>query len=463
MNRFLKYCFSLVALILIGSCTTSNKENLTYFGGKIIHPKTDFVLLFQNDKLIDSLFLDKEDKFIGSFKDFNEGFYYFIHGNENQYIYIEPKDSISIRLNTWDFDESLVFSGFGAEKNNILIDCFLDNEKERYNHRIYSFYGLEPSDFKAKIDSLLHLRQVKIDDFKARQTELPENYSKILEIVAKYPIYNRFERYPAKYRDINKTDGFPKLDTDFYSYRNNIDLNNSDLMYLRSYTQYIVNRFYNNVYAKGLSNKSNEFTVALLNTIDESITSEKLKNTFLRQMVVNDFLDKSTCSINKEAFYTYFKLSTDIEDKKEIQRLINDVKSLHSGSLLPAFDVLDFTNAKHNIKKLTKNKNSVIYLWNPNYISGEYLSSRINYLSKEFPKLNFIGVKISSSSANEIPIKGIDIKQQFFIDSESEANEFLTSQLPRVLLLNKKGKIVNGYASISSSRIHKQLKTLQKD
>ena len=40
------------------------------------------------------------------------------------------------------------------------------------------------------------------------------------------------------------------------------------------------------------------------------------------------FLDKSTCNINKEAFYTYFKLSTNIEDKKEVQRLLNDVKNI---------------------------------------------------------------------------------------------------------------------------------------
>jgi len=462
MNHFFKYCFLIVTIAIVGSCTTSNKEQLTYFGGKIIHPKSDYVLLYKNDVLIDSLFLDKDDKFLGSYKNFNEGFYYFIHGNENQYIYFQPKDSISIRLNTWDFDESLVFSGTGAEKNNMLIDCFLENEKERYNHTIYSFYRLNPTDFKGKLDSLLTIRQNKIDDFKSRQLNLPKNYSEVLEIVAKYPVYNRFERYPARHKDIHKATEFPALDPAFYSYRKNIDLNNSDLMYLRSYTQYIVNRLYNNIYTKGYSSNSNEFTVALLNTVDENISSEKLKNTFLRQMVINDFLDKSTCDINKDAFFTYFKLSTDIEDKKEIQRLLNDVKKLHGGNQLPAFEVLDFNTTKHNILSLSKNKNSVIYLWNPEYISGEYLSSRINYLSKEFPKLNFIGVKISSTKLQK-PVKGIDIKQQFFINSESTAAEFLTSELPRTLLVNKKGKIVNGYASINSPRIHKQLKALQKD
>jgi len=462
MNRFFKYYFLLVTAILIGSCTSSNKEKLTYFGGKIIHPKTDFVLLYQNDKLIDSLFLDKEDKFIASYKNFNEGFYYFIHGNENQYIYFEPNVSISIRLNTWDFDESLVYSGIGAEKNNMLIDCFLENEKERYNQTIYSFYGLESTAFKEKLDSLLNLRKKKIDDFKLRQTNLPESYSKILEIVAKYPLYTRFERYPSKNKDFHKATELPKLDATFFDYREHIDLNNSDLMYLKSYTQYIVNRFYSNVYAQGYTNNSNEFTVALLNTINDNITNEKSKNTYLRQMVINAFLDKSSCNINKDAFYTYFKLSSNVEDKKEIQRLINNIKKLNAGNQLPAFDILDFNNTKHNIKGLVKNKNSVIYLWNPSFISEEYLPSRIDYLSKEFPKLNFIGVKISSK-ANEKPVKGIDIKQQFFINSESKANEFLTSELPRTLLVNKKGKIVNGFASISSSTIHKQLKTLQKD
>ena len=356
----------------------------------------------------------------------------------------------------------MVFSGIGAEKNNILIDCFLENEKERYNSIIYSFYGLEPIVFKKKLDSLLDLRQKKIDAFKLRQPNLPKNYSELLEIVVKYPIYNRFERYPAKYKEIHKADDLPKLDATFYNYRKNIDLNNSSLIYLRSYTQYIVNRLYNNVYEQGFTNTSKEFTVALLNTINENITSEKLKNTFLRQMIVNDFLDKSTCNINKDAFYTYFRLSTNIEDKKEIQRLLNDVKTVHSGSLLPVFNVFDFNKTKHTIKSLSKNKNSVIYLWNPRYISGEYLASRINYLTKVFPKLNFIGVKISSS-IDEKPLKGIDIKQQFFINSKSKANEFLSSELPRTILVNKNGKIVNGYASITSPRIHNQLKSLQKD
>ena len=120
-----------LTLIVLASCnTTKNDDNATYFGGKIINPKSKYVTLFSMEKIIDTLFLDKNNSFLGKLENLNEGLYYFIHGNENQYIYLEPKDSLMLRLNTWDFDESLVFAGKGAERNNILIDCFLEEEKD---------------------------------------------------------------------------------------------------------------------------------------------------------------------------------------------------------------------------------------------------------------------------------------------------------------------------------------------
>ena len=115
-------------LLLIGliSCKSENNKRATYFGGKIINPKSNHVVLFSMDKAIDTFYLDKTNRFIGKLDSIDEGLYSFFHGNESQYIYLEPKDSLMLRLNTWAFDESLVFAGEGAERNNILIDCFLD-------------------------------------------------------------------------------------------------------------------------------------------------------------------------------------------------------------------------------------------------------------------------------------------------------------------------------------------------
>ena len=132
----MKYIISVILTTFLFSCnTSSNSKSNTYFGGEIINPKSNIVLLLKNEKVIDEILLDENNRFISEYPSLEEGLYTFKHGNEFQYIYFEPADSILIRLNTWDFDESIVFSGLGSSKNEFLINLFLQNEKEERSSR----------------------------------------------------------------------------------------------------------------------------------------------------------------------------------------------------------------------------------------------------------------------------------------------------------------------------------------
>ena len=125
VNNFkLKILFITLLSTLIAGCDTKSSCNSTYFGGNIINPKSDYVVLYKNEIPLDTFFLDKNNSFLGEIPALHEGLYNFKHGEEEQYIYLNPKDSLLIRLNTWKFDETLVFSGVGAERNNLLIDSF---------------------------------------------------------------------------------------------------------------------------------------------------------------------------------------------------------------------------------------------------------------------------------------------------------------------------------------------------
>ena len=149
----MKYFVGLIFVFLTLSCETTDKENnSTYFGGEIINPKSNFVLFLKDNKVVDTILLDKNNRFLKVYNSLKEGLYTFKHGLEFQYIYLEPTDSILIRLNTWDFDESLVFSGKGSNKNEFLINLFLQNEKEE--KQMYPYFNLEESDFERKLDSL---------------------------------------------------------------------------------------------------------------------------------------------------------------------------------------------------------------------------------------------------------------------------------------------------------------------
>jgi hypothetical protein len=86
------------------------------------------------------------------------------------------------------------------------------------------------------------------------------------------------------------------------------------------------------------------------------------------------------------------------------------------------------------------------------------VGARINYLSNKYPNIQFLTFKIDGDSSDQI--NDLDIKKQFFIHPASSANSFLTSKMTRSMLVNKKGILTNGFASITSRNIYRQLDSL---
>jgi thiol-disulfide isomerase/thioredoxin len=458
INIFLQILF----LTILISCNSVKKETTTYFGGKIINPKTNHVILYSMDKVIDTFLLNTRNKFIGKVNIVNEGLYYFIHGDENQHIYLEPEDSLMLRLNTWDFDESLVFAGKGAERNNILVDCFLENEKER--KLFYKFNKSESNVFKAKVDSLMLLKLETYNDYVINHPEETSDFNEILKITLTYPTFARIEKYPMIYAKYSENGSFPTMDSSFYNYRNDIQINKGHLMYYPPYSQYIRNYLYNETYALGhapmKSEYSSKFTLDLMHRIDEKITSKKSKNAFLKQTVISHFYNKSSCNINYEAFDAFFKLSTNDKDLELIKNLVSDSKAVVMSEKLPDFKITDYTNAKHSISEIIKYKNAFLFFWSPEFVSENYMASRFKYLAKTYPNIKFIEIKIDRGKNDGI--KNLDIKTQFYLDEKSNAHHFLSSKMPRSILIDRNGKVVNGFASISSYNLNPFLKKLDK-
>ncbi len=110
--------------MLTFGCKTKSASDgdVAFLGGEIVNPKNKSVVLYNTDgKVVDSFKLDVNNRFKHKFKNLNPGLYSITHGGEYQLVLLEPNDSVMFRLNTYDFDESLVFTGKGAKKNNYLI------------------------------------------------------------------------------------------------------------------------------------------------------------------------------------------------------------------------------------------------------------------------------------------------------------------------------------------------------
>ena len=463
MYKKLVFLLQICMISIFISCETTDKERATYFGGKIVNPKSNNVVLYSMEKVIDTFLLDEDHKFIGKIRNAKEGLYYFVHGNENQYIYLEPKDSLMLRLNTWDFDESLVFAGSGAERNNILIDCFLEDEKEK--QKFYELNKKEPQAFKRSTDSLLETKQVIFNEYVTNHPNETRGFFDILKIALTFPIYSRFERYPILHAKYNEDGKFPKITNDFYEFRNSLDINKDTLMYFPPYSRYIKNYVYNETYALGhkpMKRKyTQNFTLDLLQIIDDKISSESTKNAFLKQTLVSHFYNKSSDQVNLKAFQMFLKSSTNDKDRSTIQSLLNDSKAIQLGNKLPNFEVTDFNNTKHSIQNLIRRRKSFLLFWNPEYVSKSYISSRLLYLSSNYPNITFLVIKTNGSDDEKI--EKLDIKNQFYVDSDNFAQSFLSSRMTRTILLDRNSTVINGFASLYSNNLIPYLEELNKN
>jgi hypothetical protein len=222
----------------------------------------------------------------------------------------------------------------------------------------------------------------------------------------------------------------------------------------------MIDKLYNDVYLSE-NNKSDNFTVDLLKNIDKSISSEEIKNKLLYNTVIRHFFKEPNNKDNHQAFFNFFKLNSNIEQKKNIQRLINDLKLLNKGDLLPSFNLVDATGEKKEVLKIIEGKNAVLLFKDYKYASDEWIASRTNYLIKKNPDVTFVVVNLCSTSKRYT--KKIAIKHQYTLPYKSNVCGYSSSSFPRMVLVDKKGVIKNGYTSLSSKNINSQISDLQKN
>ncbi len=459
----MKRLISVIIVILAISCKTNKEEITNYFGGEIINPKSDHVLFLKDDKVIDTLFLDENNRFINKYESL-DGLYTFKHGNEFQYIYMEPADSILVRLNTWDFDESLVFSGKGSNKNNYLISLFLQNEKEEME--MYPYFSLNPSDFQFKLDSLAKARTVVYNEFAKNETEISEGLHNLIHTAIHLPLYRLNEIYPLYNKYDTKSDEYPVVPDSFYTYRNDVSLNEANLISYYGYQNYVISHLYNLSYAlKENDSTKDDITINILNAIVDNVELESFKNTLLKKITVDNFLkSSSTCTINEQALSLFLDNCTDDELIGQVKNLVRDTEFVVGDEPLHNFEILSYDNQILDINSIIENKNSMIYFWTTEHIPPDYLLKRIHNLERDYPDIEFIGINIQSSSEdvlNEPSLKKLDIHKQYKLTTDSYANNYITSNYPRIIIVNNKGIVKNGFTLFGSKNLNSELKKLE--
>ncbi|MCF6212407.1 MAG: hypothetical protein L3J45_00110 [Flavobacteriaceae bacterium] len=471
MKYYLKILFfgTIIGLISFGCKHSENSDTTSYFGGQIVNPKSSKVYFLKNEKYLDSSLLNKDNIFSFSFKNLDPGLYTFSHGNEYQYVFFEKSDSIIIRLNTWDFDESLVFSGKGAERNNFLMNLFLKNEKE--DKLFEPFFNLNPKAFEAKIDSVYKQKITLFKQFKANTTETSAYYKKLVNVAISYPLYRKKENYQFYDKQKLKSNNNPKPDSTFYAYRDKINLNDNSLIYFYPYRNYIFSFFHHNAYKKKASHPESNIALNIMEDIAKSIKGEELKNFYLYMVVSNSYFRYNityalTDSQRKKALDIFFKNCTNKEMLAEIKQLDFDYNNIKKNAKLFDFKVINTDGVALDASSIYKGKKTVLYFWSKKLINANNLSKRILYLQKQYPRLNFVGINIDDSKGTWLKsaiFKNLVSKNQFQLTQKCVMRNFITAKTPRIILLNNNAIVKNGFTVLWAEDFNKELDLLQKN
>ena len=96
-----------ISLLTLSSCKNDNKQ--TFFNGKILNKSSEKIILSVDENPLYNSIISESGNFSITIDSLESGLYNFFLQPEFQYVILEEGDSIYIRLNSLDFDESLVF------------------------------------------------------------------------------------------------------------------------------------------------------------------------------------------------------------------------------------------------------------------------------------------------------------------------------------------------------------------
>lgn len=158
------------------------------------------------------------------------------HGSESTQMFLHGGDDITVTFNTAQFDESIAYTGEGADVNNYLAQKLL--KEEAY------MQGLSQSNmYKMELDTFLHASK-KLDEFLTTHyettfadTRVPEAFETYEATALKMQSINRREYYPVYHGYYTGNEDYT-VDESYYTFRDEIDFNDKQALDVPEYREY---------------------------------------------------------------------------------------------------------------------------------------------------------------------------------------------------------------------------------
>lgn len=431
---------AVAALFLIVSCKKEEKtRDYTVVAGKITYPQSDSVFLYFPDRE-KAFALNEMGEFYDTIHLEKKGYFYFSDGREQTELFLFPGDSIFISLDTQQFDESIVYSGNGAEKNNYLVAKFL--KEEAIGTSSAKLFTMEPAEFQQKfrehtraLEAKLNSSSTEPEFMEVEKRNLQYGY---LSLIAQYP--DAYEYFTGK---------APNLPEGFLDELKEISYDNSeDYELIPYYRDLIINKYM-------LDIESAESAEVLKNMVAD-VKSEELREDLLGALY---YRISSTNPESESLNEIIQKHSTNEQLKIRALQKTNTIKNILAGKPSPKFTYQDINGKKVSLDDF-KGKLVYIDVWAT--WCGPCIQEipALKKLKEDYKNKNVEIISISIDIAKDFEkwkkmvadkqLKGI----QLFADKDWQSDfvkAYGIDAIPRFLLIDREGNILSADAPRPSS------------
>ena len=417
-------------IFLFISCENDNKT--IFFGGKILNKSADKIILNKDDDIINESSIDENGFFQMKLDSINSGLYNFFLQPEFQYIILEKNDSIYIRLNSLDFDESLVFMGNGASKNNFLMDVFLNFEKNE--DMLNTSFNESFENYIKELDSVLSVQENKFIEFKSK-VKISEFAEKMINNAILYPYMEKLQSFILR-RNINE-ELWDNIRNDF-----KINFNDNDLTFFKPYIDFIYLYTFNITRIKNKEIDKIDFQIERLNTINELISNNEIKSKLFRFLAFEVLLKNKSIYEKSKFIDEFLKISDFKNINNEVDELYKNQKKLTPGNDFP---LVYFANQNGSILDITMEEKSkkVLFFWS--YDQNSHLNAiheKILKLKNIYFNYKFYSININDSQSKWLDnIISKDVINIRSVNFDEMSKKLIIDNLNKIFFLNEKSKI----------------------
>ena len=453
----------LVLSLFVFSCTGKEDNNKRVFiAGQIINPSSRTVTFYEGNKIVDMFELDEQLRFQKYYDSLSNGIFKLEHLPEYQSLLLEQGDSLWVRINAATFDESVVYSGKGASKNNFLMELFLRQEKE--NQFLSSKYASDQKTFSSLLDSMLLEKKefwIGMDSLNS----LSPIAQKVTQAAYIYPYATIRERYAL----LRGSQWTAEQDSLYFGFRQYLNYSDNDLAFFDPYVNYVLNYINQETVETGTSyfqiKQTTDFNIKRLEVLDKFIGGSLLRNNLARAIAFEEILTFENHGQHERFLQFYATVNSSPVYLAEVLDLHNDINRMEPKKALPKVLLQNAARDTVNSASLANGQKAVFYFWSQTQMN-QYRTSleRVAKFKVNFPNIRFIGICIQpfNTMVDEVQkIMEVDKENQYaLVNFENASKAWVLTLLNKAIIIDGKGRLIEGFGNFSDTNFESLLKGL---